>query len=94
MTLTINIPQEIEQRLKTAAARLGVDEAEYARRLIEQSLPPITQSVDQATLDLLASWDAEDSSDDPAELAQRESDWTEFSTSMNKHSLSARPVYP
>ncbi len=58
MTLTINIPQEIEQRLKTAATRLGLDEAEYATRLIEQSLPPVSQSVDQATLDLLASWDA------------------------------------
>jgi hypothetical protein len=94
MTLTITIPQEIEQRLKTAAARLGIDEAECARRLIEQSLPAATQSVDQATLDLLARWDAEDLSDDPAELARRESDWTEFRTSMNKHSLSARPVYP
>jgi hypothetical protein len=94
MTLTINIPQEIEQRLKTAAMRLGLDEAEYATRLIEQSLPPVSQSVDQATLDLLASWDAEDLSDDPAELARRERDWTEFSTSMNKHSLSARRVYP
>lgn len=94
MTLTLNIPQEIEQRLKSAAMRLGLDEAEYATRLIEQSLPPATQSVDRATLDLLASWDAEDLCDDPAELARRERDWTEFSTSMNKHSLSARAIYP
>jgi hypothetical protein len=94
MTLTINIPQEIEQRLQTAAARLGIDAEEYARRLIEQSLPPAMQSVDRATLELLATWDAEDLSDDPAELARRESDWREFSTSMNKHSLSARLVYP
>ena len=94
MTLLRNIDGQAEQRLKIAATRLGLDEAEYAMRLIEQNLPPVSRSVDQATLNLLASWDAGDVSDDPAELARRERDWTEFSASMNKHSLSARPVYP
>lgn len=39
MTLILSdIPKEIEQRLKTEAARSGMDEAAFATRLIEQGL--------------------------------------------------------
>ena len=40
MTLSINIPPEVERRLKEEAARQGIDEAEYARRVVERSLQP------------------------------------------------------
>ena len=94
MTLTITIPPETERRLKTEAARLGVDETEFATRLIEQGLPKPRPVVDQATLDLLAKWDAEDATDDPAEIARRQGEWEEFSKSMNENSISGRLVYP
>ena len=72
MTLTIgNISPDTERLLKTEAARAGVDEAEYARRLIEQGLLQAAMSepaADQATVDLLARWDIEDATTDPAEL--------------------------
>jgi hypothetical protein len=41
MTLIIQIPPETEQRLKNAAARLGIDESECAKRLIERGLPSV-----------------------------------------------------
>jgi len=94
MTLMIDIPAEMERRLKSEAARLGIDESEYAQRLIERGLPPITPSVDQATLDLIAKWDAEDATADPAELARRRRQWEEFRKSLNDNSISGRPVYP
>lgn len=98
MTLTISdLPPEVERRLKSEAARLGVDEAEYVKRLIQQGLPATdepTRFVDRATLDLVAQWDAEDATDDPAELARRAREWEQFRKSMNEDSLSGRPVYP
>lgn len=94
MTLTINIPPETERQLKMEAARAGVDESEYARRLIELALPQPKAVGDQATLDLVAQWDAEDATDDPAEIARRQKEWEEFRMSMNQNSISGRPVYP
>lgn len=96
MTLTITIPPELESRLKSEAARVGMNETEYAKRLLEQGLvsAPAQPVVDQATLDLLAKWDAEDATDDPAEIARRQEEWEEFRKSMNEDSLSGRPIYP
>ena len=94
MTLTINIPPETERRLKTEAARAGVEESEYARRLIEQALPQAKPVGDQATLDLLAKWDAEDATEDSIEIVRRQREWEEFRKSMNQNSISGRPVYP
>ena len=94
MTLTINIPPETERQLKMEAARAGIDETEYARRLIEQALPQPKPVADEATLDLLAQWDAEDATEDPAEIARRQREWEEFRKSMNQNSISGRPVYP
>jgi len=71
MTLTIQIPPETEQRLRSEAARLGVDEGECAKRLIELGLPSQAPDVDRGTLDLLAQWDREDETTDPSEIARR-----------------------
>jgi hypothetical protein len=38
MTLTIDIPHELESRLEEEAARMGVAAAEYARMLLEETL--------------------------------------------------------
>jgi len=99
MTLKINFPPETENRLKTEAARLGVDEAEYARRVIEQSLPPNSAPVDQATVDLLAEWAREDQTSDPAEIARREREFEELKAAMNRNRVEsggadARKVFP
>lgn len=92
MTLTIDIPGELEARLRQDAARLGVDAAEYVRRLIEDRFPP--PRADEATLALLAQWDAEDATTDPAEIAARRAEWEEFERSMNASHSSNRTIYP
>ncbi len=99
MTLTIDIPPETEQRLKNEAARLGVNEAEYARRLIEQSLPPASLEVDRATLDLLAQWEKEDQTTDPEEISRRNRDFEELKEALNRNRIEAagpnvRKVFP
>lgn len=94
MTLSINISSELESRLKSAASQSGLDEAEYARQLIEKDLTSGGASRDHATLELLAKWKAEASRINPAEVELAEKEWEEFSKSMNENSLSGRPIYP
>ena len=92
MRLTIDIPPDIEGRLNHTAARQGVDAAEYVKRLLAAHLPPLNG--DEATLALLAEWDAEDETDDPKELESRRRDWEQFKQSMNASHSSNRRVYP
>ncbi len=98
MTLTIDgISPELESRLRSQAEEAGLNEAEYARRLLEDALrfsATTAPLVDQATLDLLSRWDDEDQTANPAEVARRQHDWEQFKASINAHSLSNRPVYP
>jgi hypothetical protein len=99
MTLRIDFAPETERRLKSEAARLGVDEAEYARSLIERSLPPAAPNKNQAMLDLLAQWDKEDQTDDPAEIERRTRDWEELKEALNRNRLesggpNARKIFP
>lgn len=95
--MTITLPMEIESRLRGEAERQGIDAAEYAARLIDNALPKRVR--DQATLDLLARWDEEDATDDPAEIARRRQEVQEFKEAMNRNRLemegpAARKVYP
>jgi siroheme synthase (precorrin-2 oxidase/ferrochelatase) len=92
MRLTIDIPPDMERRLNQSAAVQGVDAAEYVRRLIDAHLPP--PDGDDATLALLAQWDAEDETDDPQELERRRRDWEEFKQSINANHPSNRRIYP
>jgi hypothetical protein len=99
MTLTINIPPETVQRLRHEAARLGVDEGECAKRLIESGLPHDVPDVDQATLDLLVKWDKEDETSDPVEIARRTQEFEELKTALNQNRVEtggphARKVFP
>jgi hypothetical protein len=94
MDLTIHIPPSHEKRLKAIAAQSGLNEAEYAARLIVNHLPNASAAPDRATLELLSEWDREDETDDPQEMARRQAEWEEFRRSMNENSLSGRPIYP
>jgi hypothetical protein len=58
MTLSINISPELESQLKAAAFQRGLNEADYARQLIEKDLTSAAPSGDRAMLDLLAKWRA------------------------------------
>lgn len=90
----IPLDPELERRLRDQASRQGVDAAEYARLLLEQHLPPAERAADQATLDLFARWDAEDATDDPAEISRRQAEWEELKRALNESHSSNRRLFP
>ena len=100
MSLTINLNAETESRLKTAATRRGVKPEVYASQIIEENLPNANAGgSDQATLDLLARWDAEDETTDSQEIESRANDLDGFKKAMNENRLNAegpasRKIYP
>jgi predicted DNA-binding protein len=100
MTLSIDLNAEAESRLKTAATRRGMKPEVYAKQIIEEHLPLIEDAgKDQATLDLLARWDAEDATADPDEIAARRREVDEFKQAMNDNRRQAegagsRKIYP
>jgi hypothetical protein len=81
MTLTIDLTPEEEARLAIAARKEGVAPPECAKRVLTAHLPPLRPG--DATLALFASWEAEDGTDDPEELATRNGEWEELKRGMN-----------
>lgn len=75
MTLTIELSPELEMRLKSEAAKSGMEQSEYAKQLLERELTAAPPIRDQATLDLLARWNEEDQTSDPDELSRRNRDY-------------------
>jgi hypothetical protein len=92
MSLTIDLTPEAEARLREEAGRVGVDPADYARRVIERHFSSHGDA--EASLALLAAWDAEDATDDPRELEARRREWEEFKQAMNSSHSSYRRIYP
>jgi predicted transcriptional regulator len=93
--MTITLRPEVETRLQEAARREGVEPDEYANKLLDKALP----HRDQATLDLLAKWEADTWTDDPEEIARRQLEFEEFKRGMNRNRLemegpNARIPYP
>jgi hypothetical protein len=84
----------------TAATRRGVEPEVYAKQIIEEYLPKTeVGGTDQATLDLLARWDAEDATTDPQELASRRQAVNDFKKDINENRLQSegpdsRKIYP
>ncbi|MGD0769999.1 MAG: hypothetical protein ABSB42_17580 [Tepidisphaeraceae bacterium] len=100
MTLIIDLNAEAESRLKTAATRQGIKPEAYAKQIIEEHLPASDDGgTSQATLELLARWDAEDATTDAEEIASRRKEVDDFKNAMNENRLQAegpgsRKIYP
>lgn len=99
MNLTLEIPPDLQIRLKNEAARLGMDEAECARQLLDNSLPPALPGPDHATLNLLARWDEEDQTEDLEEIVRRNRDFEELKENLNRNRIESggsdvRLVFP
>ena len=45
MTLTLDLSEELESRLRTVARAQGTDEAEAARKLLDSALPPAVEPI-------------------------------------------------
>ena len=95
MTLSIDLSADAEAKLREKAAAAGQPLQVYASRLLEQAAAvPTVRSIDEATIALLRSWNAQDATSDQAEIAARQRDWEEFAASINAHHPSNRKVYP
>jgi hypothetical protein len=53
--------------------------------LSDQAPPPPVRAVDTGTIELLASWKAQDASTDPEEIRAAEEEVTEFMKAMNEN---------
>jgi hypothetical protein len=80
--MTIALPDDLEKRLRTQAARLGLLPDQYAAELIARQLPP--EPREQSLAELFAEWAAEDATDDPAEIARRNAEFEELKQEMNR----------
>jgi len=95
MTLNVSLSPEAEASLRQKAAAAGQPLDVYASHVLEQIATNGSEpAADQGTIELLRAWNAEDATNDAAELAARQRDWEEFAASINAHHSSNRKVYP
>lgn len=89
MTLTLELPPEVEGALETEARRKGTTPAQLVLEDLRQRYPAPRQ--DKMTA-LFAQWDAEDATDDPAEITRRNQEWetTKAALEANRVSLEGR----
>ncbi len=81
MTFTIALNRDAERRLLEEAARRGLPPATYAAHLIEEHLPTLAPPT--SLTEMFREWDAEDATDDPAEIARRDSEFEELKQRIN-----------
>ncbi len=92
MELTLQLPDDLTSQLKIEAENRGVQPQELAAQIIREHLPAEERL--KALRDLFAQWDAEDATDDPAELAARQKDWEELKRNLNANRGSGRKLFP
>jgi hypothetical protein len=70
-----------------------VETGEYVRRLLETYLPPTLTEKQKAAIALLQSWQEEDATDDPEEIARAEAELAEFKRSLNENRAREEPIF-
>lgn len=98
--MTITLPPDLEDRLRGAASRRGIDAAAFVRQLIEDRFragpghrpPPDAATAaavvaNRSTIALLDEWEREDATSDPQEVARREAEFEAFRRGMNQNRL-------
>ena len=70
MTLTLELPPEVEGALETEARLKGTTPAQLVLEDLRRRYPSPARRQDTMT-ELFARWDAEDATDDPVEIARR-----------------------
>ncbi len=102
MTLTLNLPPEVEAALAEDARRRGTTPEELALDNLRRSYVTPTQEPLAAPtaaekrvspmVALFAQWEAEDATDDPEEIARRTREWEETKANLeaNRFSLEGR----
>ena len=91
--ITITLAPETESRLQLEASRHGFKISDYARKLIEESLPKTDlhsttqQEAALASIEILNKWERDNATDDPEEIARRQIEFEEFKAGMNRNRL-------
>jgi predicted transcriptional regulator len=91
MSMTIDLPPEVEDRLRHLAEERGLAPQDYLRTLVEEAL---RKERGTHVAEMLAAWDDEDRTVDPAELASRREDWEALQRAMNESHPSDRIPFP
>ncbi|UQA63310.1 hypothetical protein [Polyangium aurulentum] len=91
MSMVLDLPPDLESGVRRLAEERGVDPADYVRALLEEALHKERGARAAA---LLAAWDEEDRTDDPAELEARRVDWEAQKSAMNEAHSSDRKLFP
>lgn len=86
MTLTLELPVELEQRLTREASRQGLALDLYTLSLLESRLPPSNRSAELAAL--LESWISSNDADEQRETGQY------LSRALDEDRLSDRKLFP
>ena len=92
MTLTLELPPEVEGALAEEARQRGITLERLALDRLRQPtpggvVPAAAPKRGDAMLALFAQWDAEDETDDPEELARRQRDSDELMASLAANRL-------
>ena len=98
MTLTLDLPPEVEAALAEDARRKGTTPTEMILEDLRERYVPaqeaalVSPPARNPMLDLFAQWAAEDATDDPEEIARRNREWEETKANLeaNRFSLEGR----
>lgn len=92
MTITLTLKPEIEARVSEQASHKGLPVEAYIESVIEAAVRP--SDTGNRVLALLAQWDAEDATDDPAEIHARQAEWEALKVQLDANRTSYRPLFP
>ncbi len=83
--MTILLSEEAANRLNAEASRRGIRAEQLVEQLIDAAIPVNgAAQPNQSSIDILAAWEAETATDDPAELERRQSEFEEFKKELNR----------
>lgn len=90
MTLTLELTPQEECRVREAKAR-GID----VQTLLKGVIASLPEPIEDRTNELFAQWEAEDATDDPAEIEAAERELAEFKANINANRAltGERPIY-
>jgi hypothetical protein len=91
MSVTLDLEPSLDEQLRALAEAEGISVEQYLGRLIRGAVGTRSGAAGVA---LLRSWEEEDSTQDPEEIARRQRDWDAFREAMNRSHSSNRILFP